>query len=181
MVFPAKGILASSMLTFKNVSLHISWVDYTTKCFGLYHMMKSYFKLFLQLQLNQLLEILRSRVVIFIASNVTITVRILIRWWRIVGSTRNWTALWQQGSKNILQPNIVISRVANTMESKLITIVGSVNIQYLAYRKWKHTSIGIWTSKCKPRKIFWWHNKKSKESFDIAFTCILNLHGKNVF
>ena len=142
-------------------------------------MMKSYFKLFLQLQLNRLLEILRSRVVIFIASNVTITVRILIRWWRIVGSTRNWTALWQQGSKNILQPNIVISRVANTMESKLITIVGSVNIQYLAYRKWKHTSIGIWTSKCKPRKICWWHNQKLKARFDIAFSCILNPCGQN--
>ena len=34
-VFPAKGILASSMLTFKNVNLDISWVNYTTKRFKL--------------------------------------------------------------------------------------------------------------------------------------------------
>ena len=132
------------------------------------------------LQHNRLLEILRSRAVIFIASNVTITVRILIRWWLIVGNTKNSTALWQQGSKNILQPNIVISRVASTMESKLITIVGSVNIQYLAYRKWKHTSIGIWTSKCKPTKICWWHNQKWKERFDMTFSCIINPYGQNV-
>ena len=46
-MFPAKGILASSMLTFKNVSLDISRVNYTTKrFFGLYHMMKSYLKFF---------------------------------------------------------------------------------------------------------------------------------------